>query len=333
MAAETLRESLTQEESLRPAKRQKLDAFMKMAKPDYVDTAPGLWQPHELKTMFKTFGPEVITYAKAAAYLHAYKPGFAELQERYHNMQLMSLDEAEDGVRAGYSNDKIKPKAALCTKAIEVLDEIQKATKMAQNMPTYYEAVEMRAAFAMVLVNTQENHSQGAKAFVNDIHEILRELVEILEERHGRTKDFPRQAISPLVTNKVPAKSSPVMATDAAMFRVTTNAVSGDSRNDEYLKERVKDHIVDLVSTTIMDWNDLQGIDDVKEALESQYDDMLSMLDAKSEDEIEMDALLLHGEQGTGKTSVAYSFAKRHGIQMYSLNSTIIGSLPGETCK
>jgi SpoVK/Ycf46/Vps4 family AAA+-type ATPase len=85
---------------------------------------------------------------------------------------------------------------------------------------------------------------------------------------------------------------------------------------DEYLMERVKDHIVDLVSTTIMDWNDLQGIDDVKEALKSQYDDMLSMLDAKSEDEIEMDALLLHGEQGTGKISVAYSFAKKHGIQM-----------------
>ena len=332
MAGEPHRESSTQEESSRPAKRQKLDTFMRMALDEYKNTTPETWKPHELHSMFNNFGPELVTCAKASACLHTYRPGFAELQERYHNMKLMPLDEAEDGVLAGYSNDKLKPKAKLCANVIRLLGEIQMATKMAQNMPTYYEAVEMRAAFAMVLISAQEERVDGAKKFVPDIHDVLRELVEILEERHVQTKDLPQQAIPPLGTSKAPADSNPVMVTDATPTGATTKAAPGDFRSDEYLKERVKNHKLDLVNTVVMNWEDLQGIDSVKEALEAQYKSLLVM-EANSIVGVHMDAVLLHGEQGTGKTSVAYSFAKRHGIQMYSLDSTVLGSLPSETCR
>ena len=332
MAGRAHHESSTQEESSRPVKRQKLDVFVKMAKPEYAHTRAETWNPHEVKRMFNDFGSEVIAYVKASAYLHTLQPGFAELQERYHNMKLMPLDEAEDGVRAACGNEKIRPTARLCSRAIEVLGEVQMATKMGQNMPTYYEVVEIRAAFAMLLVSTQQDRNEGAKKFVPDIHDVLREVVEILEERHGQTKDLPQQAIPPLDTSKAPADSNPVMVTDATPTGATTKAAPGDFRSDEYLKERVKNHKLDLVNTVIMDWDDLQGIDSVKQALERQYKLML-MMDANSKVGIRTNGVLLHGEQGTGKTSVAHSFAKRHGIQLYILGSTVSGSLVGETCK
>ena len=230
------------------------------------------------------------------------------------------------------------------------------AADACKNQPTFLKAVELQAVFASVLITLLAGKEDLEQRFpgIKNLFQYLIEVLEANQEPHKSTAappDPPKSAVAPSDPRKpnaapvVPldgcisnmaATSAAGLASSAAMAPNTKP--SGDSRGDEYLELKLKNHVADLSSMKIMEWDMIKGLDEIKGELDDKMDHLrmlrvdepFMMADTPQP---EIGGALIHGEQGTCKTSLVYTFAQRHNLPVFVINGSIFGSLQGETVK
>ena len=320
-----------------PGKKQKVDHPPKFTRrPGWGTRSLGGLQPQEVEEIFAELNTKSIALAKGSAYLLAFQPGFSQLQARYHRLHLHDIDQSEQVVAEARKSGQMKITAKICESAIRSYGDIMRAAQAARNQPTELKAVELQAVFASVLITLLAGKEDLEQRFPG-IKNLFQYLIEVLEAN----QDLYKNTAAP---SELLAGSTFNMASISAAGTINLPTIasstgpSGDISRDEYLEEKVKNHIVDLSNMNIMDWDKIKGLDGIKQELDDRMDHLrmlrtdepFMMADTPQP---ELGGALIHGEQGTGKTALVYAFARRHNLPLFTIDPTIFSPLQAETHK
>ena len=325
-----------------PEKKQKVDHPLKLSKRQGWGTrALGNLRPQELEEIFTELNTKSIALAKGSAYLHALQPGFSHLQDRYHRLRIHDIDQSEQVVVESRKNTQLKITAKVCEAAIRSYGDIMTAADAGKNQPTFLKAVELQAVFASVLITLLAGKEDLEQRFpgIKNLFQYLIEVLEANQDPHKNTATpsdshpntaAPSDRLGGCLFNMVTISADGLTNSTAI---ASSTRQSGDVCRDEYLEKRVKNHIADLSNMKIMDWDKIRGLEGIKEMLDDKMNRLRMHKSRWMVRTPTLGGVLIHGEQGTCKTSLVYAFAQRHNLPVFVVNSSIFGSLQGETFK
>lgn len=287
----------------------------------------------DIDKVFENMGAERLRYCLAKSTCPEIRPAWRDLQIQYITLKCHDLANLETTINE-YKKDKIfKINAATCVKAISSFGDIfANATLHCPRPDVAYYAMHLRCAFINELISGWADQHDFPTMYP-DLRKSFSDGIEYLTA-HGSVSVSGGQSRN--TTASVHPKPSDTQAAPAKDLAAPPSGIqsadTNDVRSDEYLKARLSKYKLDLDGMDLPDWSEIRGLDTVKRILETEYRGRTSAFNEKNRPK-NPPGMLLHGPQGVGKSSIAFSFAKKYNMSLWLVGANILGSLQGETTK
>ena len=313
------------------------------------------FSPEEIQNISTDMAVKQWEWVRARSMLYtAFNGKYAYLQNRLQ--KLIAVDDIV-ATRKWWEewemlHSKYKVKADMLGSCVRTMETIREAANSAGNEDTAVAAA-WNAIHALNLLVTMFAHAdysrsdvQTSEKYYADIELRFEELLSFLERR--------TVSIPPAASTNAPSSSStsastaadsaiapssagpssvaaPISSANVPVASPATTIPLDRAPLSEDLLDRCRPY--ETSSDTIdADWEELQGIDNLKESLEAHMF-VIGNKDMILSKPITPDGTLLYGPTGTGKTTIVMAFAKRYNLPLLTFGSEHRDSLVGNSEK